>query len=201
MNEKSLSSTATASRETNRLAFFAGFLRNPQEVGSVIPSSRFLEQRILDAADVSTARLVVELGPGTGGTTRAILRNLPRDSKLLTIDMSPDFIDLLNGIEDSRLINHLGSAEDLGRILKDRNLGAPDVVISGIPFSTMPKQVGQNIVRAIRGNLSDNGRFIAYQFRDEVAKITQPFMGKAESRLELRNIPPMRVYRWDKDKA
>lgn len=196
MEDKSLHSSQTADRETNRLAFFAGFLRNPQEVGSVIPSSRFLEQRIMTAAGLADAQLVVELGPGTGGTTRAILSQLPSSAKLLTIDMSPEFIDLLNSIPDPRLINHLGSAEDLAQILKDRNLGAPDAVISGIPFSTMPSEIGHNVVMAIRASLADRGRFVAYQFRGEVANITRPIMGEPESTMEWRNVPPMRVYRW-----
>lgn len=198
MEDKSLTSNSTAARETNRLAFFAGFLRNPQEVGSVIPSSRFLEQRIMSAAGLANARLVVELGPGTGGTTRAILRQLPEDAKLLTIDMSPDFVELLDGIPDSRLINHLGSAENLSQILKDRNLGMPDAVISGIPFSTMPMQVGKNVVHAIQQVLSEGGRFVAYQFRAEVANITRPIMGEPDALMEWRNVPPMRVYRWQK---
>jgi phosphatidylethanolamine/phosphatidyl-N-methylethanolamine N-methyltransferase len=198
MNDKSLASTNTTERETNRLAFFAGFLRNPQEVGSVIPSSRFLEQKIMSSARLSRSQLVVELGPGTGGTTRAILSQLPMTAKLLTIDMSPKFIGLLNGIADPRLINHLGSAEDLGQILKDRKLGSPDVVISGIPFSTMPTPVGRNVVKAIRDVLTDGGRFVAYQFRGEVANITRPVMGEPDSVMEWRNVPPMRVYRWHK---
>ncbi|MDQ2076884.1 class I SAM-dependent methyltransferase [Marinimicrobium sp. ABcell2] len=199
MDNKSLASSRTRARETNWQAFFAGFLRNPQEVGSVIPSSRFLEQRILDAADLTEARLVVELGPGTGGTTQAILSSLPGDAKLLTIDMSNEFIDLLNeNISDSRLINHLGSAADLSRILKEYNLSAPDAVISGIPFSTMPKEVGANVVKAVREELREKGRFVAYQFRGEVATITRPFMGEPVSSTEWRNVPPMRVYCWKK---
>lgn len=198
MEDKSLMSNHSPDRATNRLAFFAGFLRNPQEVGSVIPSSRFLEQRIMTAAGLGDAELVVELGPGTGGTTRAILDRLPANAKLLTIDMSRKFIDLLNGIADPRLINHLGSAEDLEQILGEYNLGAPDAVISGIPFSTMPTRVGQNIVTAIRQALQEGGRFVAYQFRGEVANITRPVMGEPDSILEWRNVPPMRVYRWRK---
>lgn len=198
MNDKSLDSTNSSGRETNRLAFFAGFLKNPQEVGSVIPSSRFLEKRIMNAAELGNAQLVVELGPGTGGTTRAILSQIPKTAKLLTIDMSREFIELLNGISDPRLINHVGSAEDLDRILKDRSLGSPDVVISGIPFSTMPTEVGQNIVKAVRSALTDGGRFVAYQFRGEVANITRPIMGEPNSSMEWRNVPPMRVYCWQK---
>lgn len=195
MGDETLAASA-AERETNRLAFFAGFLRNPQEVGSIIPSSRFLERRIMEAAGLADARLIVELGPGTGGTTRAILSHLPANARLLTIDTSPDFVDLLNEIDDPRVINHLGSAENLIQILKDHNLGGPDAVISGIPFSTMPPQIGQRIVKAIQQALAAGGRFVAYQFRGEVANITRPVMGEPDSKMEWRNVPPMRVFRW-----
>lgn len=198
MENKSLASSQTMGRETNWQAFLVGFLRNPQEVGSVIPSSRFLEQKIMDAADLSDAQLVLELGPGTGGTTRAILSRLSQDARLLTIDMSRKFVDLLNDISDPRLINHLGSAADLSSILKEYNLSAPDVVISGIPFSTMPKKVGESVVKAIDQELVEGGRFVAYQFRDEVATITRPVMGEPEASMEWRNVPPMRVYCWKK---
>ncbi|MFE8070897.1 hypothetical protein QQM79_07540 [Marinobacteraceae bacterium S3BR75-40.1] len=198
MNEESLTPANLSSRERNRIAFFMGFLREPSQVGSVIPSSRYLERRIIEAADLGSARLVVELGPGTGGTTRAILRRLGPKAKLLTIDLSSEFIDLINEIDDPRLINHNGSAEELSDILAKYGLSAPDVVISGIPFSTMPLQTGRNIAQAIQDNLADDGRFVAYQFRGDVADITSPIMGRPSSRMVMRNIPPMRVYRWQK---
>jgi phospholipid N-methyltransferase len=53
------------------LAFFRGFLRHPSLIGSVIPSSRFLERRVVEVAGIAHSRSVVELGPGTGGITRA----------------------------------------------------------------------------------------------------------------------------------
>lgn len=58
----------------DRLAFFLEFLRYPLQIGSVTPSSRFLVQRILKHADITSAMTIVELGPGTGGTTQAISR-------------------------------------------------------------------------------------------------------------------------------
>lgn len=198
MNEESVSTANRPSRERNRLAFFVGFLREPQQVGSLVPSSRHLEGRIIKAAELSEARLVVELGPGTGGTTQAILRHLRPDARVLTVEMSRRFTHLLNDIEDPRLINHNGSAEHLTEILAEHGLASPDVVISGIPFSTMPVQTGQNIVRAIRNNLAPGGRFVAYQFRSDVSEITRPIMGLPSSSTVMRNIPPMRVYVWRK---
>ena len=55
--------------------FLQEFVRHPRQVASVVPSSRFLERRIVEAAGIRSAKVVVELGPGTGGTTRAILRS------------------------------------------------------------------------------------------------------------------------------
>lgn len=186
-----------SNRRTSPAAFFRGFLREPSQVGSVIPSSRFLEQRILEASSLSSARCVVELGPGTGGTTRTFLRQLGPDAQLLSIELSPFFHELLGEISDPRFINHLGSAEDLAEILAFHGMAQPDVVISGIPFSKMPKAVGTRVAQAVKDNLAKDGRFIAYQFCRDVAWITEPVMGPpASCRMELRNIPPMRVYSW-----
>lgn len=186
-------------RRTSPAAFLLGFLREPGQVGSVIPSSRFLEQRIVDASNLSAARRVVELGPGTGGTTRTFLRHLAPDAQLLSIELSPHFHELLGEIADPRFTNHLGSAEDLAEILAFHGMGQPDVVISGIPFSKMPEAVASRVSQAVNDNLAENGRFIAYQFRRDVACITDPIMGPpASCTLELRNIPPMRVYSWFK---
>jgi phosphatidylethanolamine/phosphatidyl-N-methylethanolamine N-methyltransferase len=178
------------------LAFFKGFLDNPERVGSVVPSSRFLEKRIVEAADISQARLVVELGPGTGGTTRAILRALPPEGRLLTIEIDPEFSARLAAIDDPRLINHVGSATDIDEILVRYGLGQPDVVVSGIPFSTMPPTIARHILHALWSSLAYGGRFVAYQFRSHVARFGRELFGSPDVTMELRNAPPMRVYRW-----
>lgn len=188
-----------SNRRTSPAAFFRGFLREPSQVGSVIPSSRFLEQRIVEASNLSSAKRVVELGPGTGGTTRTFLRHLAQDAQLLSIELSPCFHELLDEITDPRFTNHLGSAENIAEILALHDMGQPDVIISGIPFSKMPEAVATRVAQAVKDNLAEGGRFIAYQFCRDVARITNPIMGvPASCTLELRNIPPMRVYRWFK---
>lgn len=197
MKEKSAARHAST-RKTNTLAFFKGFLNHPETVASVVPSSRFLERRIIDAAEIRAARLVVELGPGTGGTTRAILNALPPTGRLLTIELNPDFIALLNGIDDPRLINHTGNATDIRKILEHYGLPNPCVVISGIPFSTMPAATGRAILNAMWASLRDGGRFVAYQFRSKVALLGSELFGSPDVTMELRNAPPMRVYRWYK---
>jgi phospholipid N-methyltransferase len=187
-----------SARRDPRILFFQGFLRRPGTVGSVIPSSRYLERRVVREARLATAHLAVELGPGTGGTTRAILRALPAEATLLSIEINPDFLPMLRAIGDPRLVVHEGSAADLGAILAQHGLGAPDVVLSGIPFSTMKPSLGRAVVQAVSDALPPGGRFVAYQVRDRVEKLGREVFGPAAVQLELRNVPPMRVYRWEK---
>lgn len=178
--------------------FLKEFLKHPLQIGSIVPSSRFMERAILQSAQVDTAKVIVELGCGTGGTTRAILKAMGPQATLLSIEINPCFHAMLSKIHDQRLIAHLGSAEQLNEIVEMHGLDAPDVVISGIPFSTMKNGTGERIIQEIERSLAPNSRFVAYQVRSHVAELCRPHMGEEKAQLEIRNIPPMRVYQWEK---
>jgi len=180
-----------------RVAFLRGFIAHPDQVGSVIPSSRVLEQRLVRCAGLARARCVVELGPGTGGTTRAFLRALPAGGQLLAIELSEAFADRLRAsVRDPRLAVVNGSAEFIGRFLDERRLPGPDAVISGIPFSTMPGEVADRIAGEIARVLGPGGRFVAYQVRAHVAGYARPYLGPPRTEWEFVNVPPVRVFTW-----
>jgi phospholipid N-methyltransferase len=180
------------------IAFLRGFLDRPKEVGSIIPSSRWMERRITRTAEIASAKLVIELGPGTGGTTKALLQAMGPDARLLAIEINPGFCELLTRtIDDDRLIVHEGSAAEIHDALVKHDLEAPDVILSGIPFSTMPQALGLSILRSVKKSLAPGGRFVAYQFRDVVHTLGKRVFGPASVQIELLNVPPMRVYRWD----
>lgn len=183
----------------DRIAFLRAFVRSPRQVGSVVPSSRFLERRLVSLSAVANARTIVELGPGTGGTTRAILRAMSQQARLLCIEIDPDLHGLLRRIDDPRLIAHLGSAEQLPEILSMHGLSMPEVVISGIPFYTMDHAVARRILDGLSTVLPYGGYFVAYQFRDRVAQLCGPPLELTSVELELLNVPPMRVFRWQKN--
>jgi phosphatidylethanolamine/phosphatidyl-N-methylethanolamine N-methyltransferase len=181
------------------IAFLRGFIAHPKEVGSVVPSSGYLERRLVRTAHVDRARTIVELGPGTGGTTRAFLHAMAPDASLLAIELSAVFhARLVERVSDRRFAIQLGSAENLLDILRARRLPPPDAVLSGIPFSTMPFEVGDRIASAIAQCLAPGGRFVAYQVRGHVARFIAPHLGAPEVAWECLNVPPMRVYRWVK---
>lgn len=184
------------------LGFLRGFLRHPARVGSVWPSSRRLEQRLVAQADIASARLVVELGPGTGGTTAALLQALPAAGRLLAIELDPQFHrHLACSQRDHRLLLEHASAEQLEPLLAARRLPAPDAIVSGIPFSTLPPAVADRIAAMVARCLAPGGRFIAYQVRPHVERYASPHLGPAQRGWEWRNIPPVRVFRWTRPRS
>jgi len=201
-NRRSERPVGSFSRARDDAAFLRGFLQHPEQVGSIIPSSGSLENRLVRAARVAGARCVVELGPGTGGTTRAFLRAMSPRAQLLAIELSPAFhARISTRIDDPRLLTQLGSAEQIAEYLAARRLPAPDAVISGVPFSTMPADVADRIAAAVAGVLAPGGRFVAYQVRAHVARYATPYLGVVVKQWEWLNIPPVRVFTWHKPQS
>ena len=56
-------------------------------LGSLIPSSRFLVNDVLNQVDWDKARVIVEYGPGVGGITAEILRRMRPDARLIAIEI------------------------------------------------------------------------------------------------------------------
>ena len=114
--------------------FIRGFLAQPGQVASVMPSSRELQRRISSLPCVASAQTLVELGPGTGETTRALLGRMSATAQLLCIEIVPEFVALLEQIPDPRLAVVHGSAHDLEELLPSNLPSPPEVIVSGVPF-------------------------------------------------------------------
>lgn len=183
----------------DRWEFVKGFVHHPDQVASVVASSARLEAQLVRTCRLPGARCVVELGPGTGGTTRALLRGLDAQARLLAIELCPQFLARIGErIHDPRLIAQHGSAEQIADFLAAWNLPPPDVVVSGIPFSTLPAATGERIAAAIASVLAPGGRFVAYQLRAHVARAATPVLGPPTCEWQWLNVPPLRVFSWTK---
>jgi phospholipid N-methyltransferase len=94
--------------------FLRGFFKNPVMVGSIIPSSKVLIEKMLAPVDWANTKLFVEYGPGVGTFTRPVLEQLAPDATLVTLDTNPDFTRYLKeSIDDPRLVAVTGSAADV----------------------------------------------------------------------------------------
>jgi len=174
-----------------RWQFLRGFLKNPVMVGSIIPSSRVLIDKMLEPVDWANTKLFVEYGPGVGTFTRPILERLGPDARLVTIDTNPDFTRYLREqIDDDRLIPVNGSAADVEKILAERKLGSADYVLSGLPFSTLPPGIGDAIAEATSKVIRPGGAFLVYQFSPKVLDFIKPHFKPIKRGFEWINVPP-----------
>jgi phospholipid N-methyltransferase len=164
-------------------------------VGSIIPSSRILIERMLKPVDWENTKLFVEYGPGVGTFTRPILEKMGEDSTLIAIDTNPDFIKFLRkSIDDPRFIAVNGSATDVEAIVREHGFESADYVLSGLPFSTLPPGVGDDIAKATSRVLRPGGAFLVYQFSPKVLDFIKPHFDHIDRGFEWINVPPATLF-------
>ena len=175
--------------------FLRGFLKHPVMVGSVIPSSKILIDKMLEPVDWPNTKLFIEYGPGVGTFTQHILDRLAPDATLLTIDTNPDFTSYLNSkFMDSRLEGVTGSAASVRKIMAERGFAEADYILSGLPFSTLPAGVGPAIAAETAEALRPGGAFLVYQFSPKVRQYIAPHFERIDKGFEWRNIPPATLF-------
>ena len=175
--------------------FFKGFLKHPAMVGSIIPSSRALVNKMLEPVEWDRVKLFVEYGPGVGTYTLPILERLGPDAELVAIDTNPDFVTFLRReIGDPRFHAVRGSAADVRRIIADLGHEQADYVLSGLPFSTLPEGVGDRIAAETAAVLKPDGAFLVYQVSGKVSAYLAPHFARIERGFEWLNIPPMKLF-------
>jgi phospholipid N-methyltransferase len=164
-------------------------------LGSLIPSSRFLVNHVLAEVDWKRARVFLEYGPGVGTFTTEILRRMHPDAVLIALETNTDFVRFLRGrFRDDRLHVIHGSAADAAAALAELKLARADYVISGIPYTTMPPELRESILRTTHAVLDPNGAFLVYQFTRAVLPHLQQVFDSVSQDFEPLNVMPARLF-------
>jgi phospholipid N-methyltransferase len=177
------------------LLFGRNFFKHPKMLGSLIPSSRFLVNHVLAEVDWKRARVFLEYGPGVGTFTTEILRRMRPDAVLIAMETNSDFVRFLRRrLRDDRLHVIHGSAADAGAALTELRLGRADYVISGIPYTTMPPDIRESILRTTHSVLDPNGAFLVYQFTRSVLPYLEQVFDSVAQDFEPLNVMPARLF-------
>ena len=175
--------------------FFKGFVKHPVMVGSIIPSSDRTVDKMLAPVDWENTKLFVEYGPGIGTFCQPVLSHMRPDATLLVIDLNEDFIIYLRKtIRDSRFIAVHGSASDVNEIINQFGFKHADYILSGLPFSTLPNDLGPIIAEETAKAIRPGGAFLVYQFRARARDFMTPHFRKIDSGFELWNILPCHLF-------
>ena len=177
------------------LLLLSSFIKKPKETGAVAPSSKSLTKEIIKNIDFKSSRNIVELGPGLGTFTKAILKRANLTTKLFCFEVNRKFCSYLNKkIIDERFVVINASAEKINHNLKKFNVKKADCVISGLPFLNFPESKKQAIIREVKNSLNDWGKFILFQYTNGLSKLLQSYFSKVDRKFIPLNIPPAFVY-------
>ena len=186
---------AVRSRGADLRLFAKNFLLHPYMLGSLIPSSRFLVDKVLAPVDWDRARVIVEYGPGVGTFTAEILQRMRADARLVAIETNLEFVQFMgSSLPDSRLYLEHGSAENVAHILRRHGLPRADYIVSGIPLGSMPKDLQSRIAIASRDALETGGEFLVYQFTSRVLPVLRQTFARVDRGVEFRNLPPAQLF-------
>jgi phosphatidylethanolamine/phosphatidyl-N-methylethanolamine N-methyltransferase len=184
---------STPARPANEhFRFLSRMIANPRAVGSILPSGSALARAMVAQADFSKPGPVLELGPGSGGITRELVRVLPR-GRLTVVERDPHFADLLTdqfpGLDIIR-----GDAFDLRRALGGRFDQPFAAIVSCIPLLNFPTERRQALLESCFDLMAPNAPII--QFTYGLGKPAAPPPGVTATRAAfvLRNIPPAIVW-------
>jgi phospholipid N-methyltransferase len=189
----------------DHLHLLGRFVRNPRTVGAVAPSSAALARQMVAGLDLHQAR-VVELGPGTGAFTRAIVPELGPAARFLAIDIDPTFIETLR-TRFPQVDFVCGSAEQLPAFAAERGLDSVDHILSGLPFASLPASITRGILDGIERTLRRGGTFTTFQYVNAYGMsaavafrqdLSRRLGGEPTRRLVMRNLPPAWVLTWTK---
>lgn len=179
----------------NTLLLFKNFLKNPKEVGAIVPSSSFLTNEIIKNIDFNTAKIIVELGPGLGAFTKTILKNARHDAHIYCIEVNKEFCSILRKeIPDKRLIIINEEAKNLSKILHKYKIKKAHCIVSGIPFLNFSDRQRKVVLNAITKSLSKNGIFILFQYTRDLAELLTQYFKSVSRKIVPLNIPPAFVY-------
>ena len=175
--------------------FFKGFLKHPVMVGSIIPSSAMTVKKMLEPVKWDECKVFVEYGPGVGTFCRPVLERMKPDAALIVLDLTPDFIEYLGkSIRDSRFYPIHGSAADVQKVLHELGHEKADYILSGLPFSTLPNQLGPKIAKETYDALRPGGAFLVYQFVKRARDFMTPHFDRIDNGYCVWNILPCHLF-------
>ncbi len=184
-----------AKSDVKKPRFLKTFFKERKQVGAVAPSSRFLVKKMCDKVDFATARVILELGPGTGVFTTEILKRARPDATVIAFELNDTFYKMLvDKFQDARLTVLHQSADEIGEVLLEKNIPYVDAIISSLPLAVIPDDITEKILSASSQALASGGKYVQYQYSLNSRKMVTKYFPGLKLGFVTINIPPAFIY-------
>ncbi|WP_291847177.1 rRNA adenine N-6-methyltransferase family protein [Bradyrhizobium sp.] len=193
-----LQSSARALKKPLRLddevRFIRSWIEKPLHMGAVMPSSRVLARTMAQYVDVNSEGPVVELGPGTGAITNALIERGVDQKRLVLVEYNPGFCALLRErYPQAQVVQGDAYAlrDSLWGVLKT----PASAVVSGLPLVTKPMLTRLRLIRDAFAALTPGAPFVqfTYSVAPPIPKSLPGVSTEASERIWM-NLPPARVW-------
>jgi phosphatidylethanolamine/phosphatidyl-N-methylethanolamine N-methyltransferase len=178
----------------DEVRFIRSWIERPLTIGAVTPSGKLLARTMASYVDPNSSGPVVELGPGTGPVTEALVEAGVEPSRLVLVEFNPTFCKLLRSrYPEATLVQ--GDAYSLRRLLESLLLQPAAAVVSGLPLITKPLRMRLRLLRDAFDLMLPGAPFVqfTYSVASPVPKRVGGFSSEASERIWM-NIPPARVW-------
>ena len=162
--------------EMQFITFLSEFIKHPKNTGAIAPSSNILAKAMVDAIDFDVAKCIVELGPGTGSFTKEIMKRKKKRTTFILIEINEVFFKKLQKQYEELQINGV------------------DYVLSGLPFTSLPKEESSRILNNVMESLRENGKFITFQYSLVKKGFIEAFFPDIQLKKVWFNFPPAYVF-------
>jgi phosphatidylethanolamine/phosphatidyl-N-methylethanolamine N-methyltransferase len=181
-------------RLDDEVRFLRSWIEKPLHMGAVMPSGRMLARTMAQYVDVESDAPVVELGPGTGAITNALIERGVDQKRLVLVEYNPGFCALLRDrYPQAKVIQ--GDAYRLRDSLREV-LGSPaSAIVSGLPLVTKPMQTRLRLIRDAFLALAPGAPFVqfTYSVAPPIPRSLPGVSTEASERVWI-NLPPARVW-------
>jgi len=181
-------------RLDDEVRFIRSWLERPLTIGAVTPSGKMLARAMARYVDPHSDGPVVELGPGTGPVTEALVQAGVAPSRLVLVEFNPGFCRILRArYPEATLVQ--GDAYSMRRLLETLLLQPAAAVVSGLPLVTKPIRMRLRLIRDAFDLMMPGAPFVqfTYSVASPVPRRLGGFSVEASERIWM-NIPPARVW-------
>jgi phosphatidylethanolamine/phosphatidyl-N-methylethanolamine N-methyltransferase len=174
--------------------FIKGWVTGRKTIGAVSPSSRALARLMVETAAPDPAGYTLELGPGTGVFTQALIDAGVASDRIIAVEHNREFCDLLRN-RFPRLSIVEGDAFDLDRTLTDYRDIRFSAALSGLPLLSFPPALRLRCIEGVLDRLKPGKGFVQFSYGPSGPMPSVPGRFTARpSRWVLMNLPPARVW-------
>jgi phospholipid N-methyltransferase len=172
------------------------------QTGAIGPSSAALARRIVEWIDFESARVVIELGPGTGAVTSHILERLKPGTKFFAVERNPAMVEALRARFPDITV-HEASVAALPALCAQEGIEVADAMICGLPWAAFGEALQAELLSALLGCMRPHGQFVTFAYLQGLMlpsgrRFAQTLQGKftevGRSQTVWRNMPPALVY-------